>query len=63
MIKGIQGNIVVLGFSHENLERLKDGQCVEINLEEVGIPDLKVFIFSGEDEKTMASWFTERKLH
>lgn len=46
--------IVVLGLSHVNLDRLKAGEPIVVNAAELGLPDTEIFIFSGRDEMTMA---------
>jgi hypothetical protein len=46
--------LVVLGLSHENLRRLKAGNPIRFDGEDVGLADAEVLIFSGLDERTMA---------
>jgi len=46
--------LVVLGLSHMNLARLKDGQPIKFAGEDVGIAGVEVLIFVGETEQSMA---------
>lgn len=56
MIKLRNGNLVILGFSDENMRRLnrKGGNDpIKINLKDVGLADIEIIIFHGEDEQKM----------
>lgn len=53
MMKGLKGNMIFIGLSDENLERLKKDQPIKFNLQDIGLPDYDVFIFNGKDEQTM----------
>lgn len=46
--------ILGIGLSHVNLERLKDNQPIRFKGEDVGLPDIDVLIFAGETEESMA---------
>lgn len=50
---------VVLGFSHANLERLKNGKPIIFSGEDVKIPGVEFIIFSGETEQSMARDFSD----
>ena len=47
--------VFFFGLSHENLRRLKLGQPIKINGDEIGFPLTVFVIFVGETEKTMAN--------
>jgi hypothetical protein len=49
--KNIQ--VVMLGLSHINLDRLREGQPIRFAGEDVGIPAAEFVIFAGVDERTM----------
>lgn len=53
MVKAKKGNMLILGLSDENLNRLKNDQPIKFNMQIVGFPDIDVFIFNGKDEQTM----------
>lgn len=53
MIKALKGNMIVLGLSEENIKRLQTDQPIKFNLQELGLPDYDVFIFTAKDEQTM----------
>lgn len=46
--------LIVLGLSHLNLERLRQGQPIHFPGEDVTIPGVEFMIFSGATEATMA---------
>jgi hypothetical protein len=47
--------MVGLGLSYKNLEKLKDGKPMHIKISELGFDSrLEIFIFAGETEKSMA---------
>lgn len=52
-IKRPKGPLIGFGLSHMNLEKLKAGLPIKINLEQFGLQG-EVFIFAGETEKAMA---------
>jgi hypothetical protein len=48
-------HLVILGLSHMNLARLKDGRPIDIDATEVGLPaGTRILIFAGETEQVMA---------
>jgi DNA-binding XRE family transcriptional regulator len=57
MFKAIGGepgdHIVVLGLSHRNLELLRADQPVLVDLAELGLPGIRVVIFTGPTEEQM----------
>jgi translation initiation factor 2 alpha subunit (eIF-2alpha) len=53
MVKALKGNMIILGLSDENIERLKKDQPIKFNLQELGLPDYDVFIFTAKDEQAM----------
>jgi hypothetical protein len=53
MIKALKGNMIVLGLSDENINRLKKDQPIKFNLQELGLPDFDVLIFTAKDEQEM----------
>jgi hypothetical protein len=61
MIKFIGGNqhrqVVGLGLSHRNLELLRQGKLIMVNLRELGVdgPPHEVMIFAGETEEAMTA--------
>ena len=52
-------DFIVLGLSHENLRRLKQGQPIKIEGEQFNLPGFEFLIFSGKDERTMGREFAE----
>ena len=52
--------LVLLGLSHENLRRLKEGKPILFNLSDLGLPPCDVFIFSDVDEKKMTEEIEKR---
>ncbi len=61
--RGAQGAVVVLGLSHENLRRLRDGQPIRFYGDELGLPGVHaVTIFAGESEDTMEQMLREHGL-
>ena len=65
MIKTASGNMAILGLSHENLSRLKEGEPIKLNLKDVGLHDVEILIFSGETEESMKAQLmpATRKAH
>lgn len=57
MIKIKKGNALVFGLSDENIKRLKDGNPIHFNLNELGMPNTDIFIFNGRDEQEMYKMF------
>lgn len=53
MLKAIIGGKIVLGISDMNIARLKLGQPIKLNLEDLGLENREVFIFHGKDEGEM----------
>jgi hypothetical protein len=48
-------HLVILGLSHMNLARLKEGKPIDIDATDVGLPEgTRIMIFSGETEQSMA---------
>lgn len=48
-------HLVILGLSHMNLAKLKEGKPIDIDGTEVGLPaGFRIIIFSGETEQKMA---------
>jgi hypothetical protein len=46
--------LVVLGLSHKNLDKLREGLPIKFNGDQAGLPaDVEVLIFAGESEQTM----------
>lgn len=45
--------LIVVGLSHLNLERLKQGQPIMFDGEDVKLPNVSFVIFSGATEETM----------
>ena len=52
--KGKPVRLVVLGLSHGNLDRLRQGHPITVDGGEVGLPGVELLIFSGETEQSMA---------
>lgn len=50
---------ILLGLSHENLKRLKEGQPVLIHLSELGLEG-EIAIFAGETEASMEADMKKR---
>lgn len=47
--------LVILGLSHMNLAKLKEGRPIDIDGTEVGLPvGTRIVIFAGETEQKMA---------
>lgn len=55
MIKAISsdGRTIVLGLSHRNLERLRGDQPILADLGELGMPGLRIIVFTGPTEEQM----------
>lgn len=57
MLKAIGGGpgnrTVVLGLSYQNLVRLRDDRPILVDLAELGLPGIRVMIFSGPTEEQM----------
>jgi len=52
MIKARAGELVIFGLSALNLERLREGRPIKIEMSELGLPGT-VLIFYGETEEKM----------
>lgn len=59
MIKALKGNLIILGLSDENLDRLKKDQPIKFNLNELGLSDYEVLIFNGKTEQEMQKMMME----
>lgn len=46
--------LLILGLSHLNLERLKAEQPIAFRGDTVGLPGIEILIFAGETEQSMA---------
>ena len=53
MIKFAAGDLIGFGLSEANIEKLKQGSPISINLEEVGVPNKRAVIFYGKTEQEM----------
>lgn len=56
MIKARKENVIILGMSDENLERLNrkgSNEPIKFNLKDLGLQDMDVIIFNGESEESM----------
>lgn len=63
--KGDGKATLLLGLSHENLKRLREGLPIVIKAAELQIEETlveQIFIFSGENEDTMLEEFRKRGL-
>lgn len=52
MIKAVCGELVLLGLSHRNLDRLRNGEPIKINGGDLGLK-ADIVIFAGKTEQTM----------
>lgn len=55
MVKFRRDNVVILGLSEENIQRLKDDKPIKFNMNEMGFPDITVFIITGKTEHSIAA--------
>jgi translation initiation factor 2 alpha subunit (eIF-2alpha) len=53
MVKALKGNMIILGLSDKNIEKLKQDMPIKFNLKELGLPDYDVLIFTAKDEQAM----------
>ena len=53
MVKFKAGNLIGFGLSKANIEKLKKGKPISIDLSEMGFPGNKAMIFYGETEEDM----------
>jgi len=53
-------DILILGLSHQNLDRLRAKQPIVFNLREVGLPDCEVMIVADETEEKMQAELEKR---
>lgn len=53
MIKAVKGNMIILGLSDENINRLQNGLPIKFNLKDLGLQDMDVVIFHGKTEFEM----------
>lgn len=55
--------MLLLGLSHENLNRLRGGEPIKFNQQEVGFTDdVEVLIFAGKTEAEIVAEFEQRGL-
>jgi hypothetical protein len=59
MIKLRKGNLILLGLSDENMNRLKIDNPIKFNLKELGLQDIDVVIFNGRTEEGMYMEFRD----
>jgi hypothetical protein len=59
MLKARSGDRFVFGLSAKNIEKLMDGQPIEINLKDLGCSNGTIFIFYGETEAKMKAALEE----
>ena len=59
MLKARSGDRFVFGLSARNIEKLMDGQPIEIDLKALGCSNGTVFIFYGETEAKMKAALEE----
>lgn len=50
MLKAFVKDTVILGLSEENINLLKEGKPIRLNLSELGLSPQKIFIVYGETE-------------
>lgn len=53
MIKARSGDIMVFGLSEANLQELRKGRPIEVDLRDLAMPGGKVIIFYGKTEVDM----------
>jgi hypothetical protein len=59
MVKALTKDTIILGLSDENLKRLKNGEPIKFNLNELGLDNMNVVIFNGKDEQEMYKMFKD----
>ena len=52
--KGSDGPLIGFGLSRRNIELLKQGKPIKINLADMGLPSGTIMIFYGKTEAAMA---------
>lgn len=58
MLKALRGtNLLVLGLNPKEIEHLKQGQPLKIDLSDVGAPGNQVVIFMGSSDEEMKKRF------
>lgn len=57
MLKVKRGSLLVFGLTPDELEHLKQGQPLNIKLDDIGIPKAGVVIFVGESNEAMKKKF------
>lgn len=62
MIKATIENMVILGLSDENIQRLTHDQPIKFNLKELGMGDINILIFHGKTEQEMKQTMMEAGL-
>jgi hypothetical protein len=53
MLKARCDDVIVLGLTAENIERLKKGRLIAVDLRDIGMPSGRVLIFYGESTDSM----------
>lgn len=53
MVKLKAGNNASFGLTDENLRRLKEGEPIQFNMNELGFPDMVITIFHGKTEQSI----------
>jgi hypothetical protein len=61
MIKATAGDMVLFGLSEKNVQLLKEGKPIKIDMTELGLTG-KVLIFYGKTEEDMMSEFKKHGL-
>lgn len=54
MVKATSGDLVILGLSRMNLEKLQEGKPIAFDGDEVGIGGKRIMIMFGETENDIA---------
>ena len=62
MIKARMGNVVIIGLSRMNVERLTQDMPIRFPGEDVGVPGMLFVIIFGETEPEMVEQFKKRGL-
>lgn len=63
MIKILNGKMVMLGLTDENMRRLANDEPIKLNLNALGLPDQEILIFTGKDEDSMIKQFKLKPKH
>lgn len=59
MLKAIAGNTVILGLSEENIVRLKKGQPIVFDGEQIGLAGKRIWIMHGATELSILNELQE----